>query len=373
MLPYRCYMAASVCVLLLWLGTAGPVAAQQDGAKVPKKVIIGYVTSWGNTLPNPKLLTHINYAFGAVNKSFDGIVIQNPDRLRQVVELKKAASCLKVLLSIGGWASGGFSEMADNDTGRVKFALACAATVQEFGLDGIDIDWEYPTSSMAGITASPDDRENFLKLMKAVRQAIGSKKLLTIASISGAEFIDFAKVMPWIDYVNIMAYDMGVPPKHQAALYRSGMSGDLTVEESVKAHLAAGIPAAKLVMGVPFYGHGINEVASDIKYKDIFSLKKVVSRWDDTAKAAYLVDSRNRFICSYEDARSICMKCRYLKSRGLSGMMLWNTEGDTSDDALEKLIFKELEATEAGNNTPSSGVAAGPAETGKQDRVHEKS
>ena len=104
------------------------------------KVVIAYVTSWSKVIPNPSLVTHINYAFGHVTDSFNGVRINNEERLRQIVALKEKAPHLKVLLSIGGWGSGRFSEMAADEQNRLSFAKDCQRVVQEFGLDGIDID-----------------------------------------------------------------------------------------------------------------------------------------------------------------------------------------------------------------------------------------
>ena len=69
---------------------------------IEAKRIVGYVTSWSNVMPDPKLLTNINYAFGHVNDTFDGVRIDNPDRLKRIVELKNATvswrcSCLSVV------------------------------------------------------------------------------------------------------------------------------------------------------------------------------------------------------------------------------------------------------------------------------------
>ncbi len=68
-----------------------------------------------------------------------------------------------------------------HDEYRRAFATDCDRVVKEFALDGIDIDWEYPTSSMANISSSPDDTENFTLLMQDIRAAIGNEKELTLA------------------------------------------------------------------------------------------------------------------------------------------------------------------------------------------------
>ena len=91
------------------------------------KVVVGYVTSWTREMPSPMYLTHINYAFGHVNKKFNGVRVDNPDRLKAIVALKMQKPSLKVCLSIGGWGSGGFSEMVSNKSSRDSFALDCQA------------------------------------------------------------------------------------------------------------------------------------------------------------------------------------------------------------------------------------------------------
>ena len=185
--------------------------------------------------------------------------IDNENRLRDIVALKQVKPELKVLLSIGGWGSGRFSEMAADDNNREAFAKDCRRVLDEFQLDGIDIDWEYPTSSAAKISSSPDDTKNFTLMMKAIRKAIGKKKLLTLATVANANYIDFKKINSYIDLVNVMAYDMASAPKHHSALYRSDNSGRITSHESVNAHLVAGVPLSKLVLGMPFYGRGGNK------------------------------------------------------------------------------------------------------------------
>ena len=188
-------------------------------------VVVAYVTSWTNEVPDPAVMTHINYAFGHVNDTFNGVRIDNPDRLRMIVGLKQQNPALKVMLSVGGWGSGRFSEMAATQENRQAFALDCRRVVNEFGLDGIDIDWEYPTQGGAGISSSPDDTKNFTLLMATLRKVLGKKQLLTAATVSSAQFIDFKSCIQYMDFVNVMAYDMGNPSQHHAALFPSDISG----------------------------------------------------------------------------------------------------------------------------------------------------
>jgi chitinase len=308
----------------------------------PRKMIVAYVTSWTNDTPDPRYLTHINYAFGHVTDDFSGVRIDNPQRLKDIVNLKKGTPTLKVMLSIEGWGSGKFSEMAGLESNRKKFAKDCFRMVQEFGLDGIDIDWEYPTSGSAGISSSPNDTQNYTLLMSEIRSQIGKEKLLTLASSANAGYIDFKAIEPVIDFVNIMTYDMSNPPYHQAGLYRSKYTQWLSVDEAVKAHKAAGIPMNKLVLGMPFYGHGKDGIPDFIDYKEVVKLTGFIKKWDDVAKAPFLENANGEFVCTYDDPRSIKAKCNYILEQKMLGAMCWEYSGDTADGVLRKTIFDTL-------------------------------
>jgi len=305
-----------------------------------EKVIVAYVTSWTNSMPDPAYVTHINYAFGHVNDSFDGVRIDNEERLHQIVALKKNAPHLKVLLSIGGWGSGRFSEMAAKEDLRHSFAADCQRVVNEFKLDGIDIDWEYPTSTLADISASPDDTENFTLLMHDIRKSIGKDKLLTLASAATAEFIDFRAIDRYMDFINIMTYDMGSAPIHHAPLYRSQYAGKNTAHESVEKHHAAGVPYHKLVLGMPFYGRGgQNGFPRGMKYKALEYLEGYERKWDEDAQASYLADSTGTFVCGYENPRSIAVKCQYIQDKGLLGGMYWEYADDNETGDLRRSVY----------------------------------
>lgn len=308
-----------------------------------EKVIVAYVTSWSQVVPNPEYMTHINYAFGHVNKTFNGVDIDNEMRLRQIVDLKKQKPELKVMLSVGGWGSGRFSEMAADEDNRESFAGDCRRIVAEYGLDGIDIDWEYPTSSTAGISSSPDDTKNFTLLMRDVRKAIGKKKLLTLATVASAEYIDFKAILPYIDFVNIMSYDMGSAPKHHAALYPSDNSGRMTASKAVEAHLNAGVPASKLVMGMAFYGRGGKDYPNFQDFNKIDTSNKLFTqKWDEAAKVPYLTDEKGTFVFGFENPRSLALKCQYILDNNLLGGMYWEYSGDNLQGDMSRTLYESL-------------------------------
>lgn len=325
------------------------VASDEDSPKLyrlafdfeGKKVVVAYVTSWSRVIPDPTAMTHINYAFGHVNDTFDGVRVDNPRRLRMIVALKKQNPQLKVMLSVGGWGSGRFSEMSADRQRRRSFAEDCLRVVDEFGLDGIDIDWEYPTSSSAGISSSPDDRENFNLLMKDLRETLGADRLLTLASSAYAEYIDFHSCMRYLDFVNVMTYDMANAPKHHSPLYASENTKG-TSEGAVKAHVEAGVPVSQIVLGVPFYGRGGTVLPKFVDYRDIDMDGDFVVMWDEEAQAPYLADSDGRLVLGFDNVRSLKAKCQFIRKNGLLGVMYWDYAGDNDAGDLQRTLASEF-------------------------------
>ena len=327
---------ALACILALMM------PAWAGGHKDDGPVVAAYVTGWNEfkELPDCSVLTHINYAFGNVNKTYDGVTIQHPERLRQLVELKKDHK-IYIVLSIGGWTAGGFSEMASTERRRKAFARDCKRIVKEYHLDGIDMDWEYPSCDEAGISASPDDIDNFTLLMRELRKTLGKDYLLSCATIADARYVDFKAIEPYVDLVNIMMYDVGNPPYHHAALYRSEMSGRVRAQEAFQAHLNAGIPANKLVLGVPFYGRSVKGFG-DTAYGALVKRADVTRMWDDVAKVPYLVNGDGEFVCTYEDAESLAWKCRFVKQTGMRGAMYWEYRCDDEAGTLRNAVWNGI-------------------------------
>ena len=326
------------CVIIAVFGCE---AAKVNGADSCMKVV-AYVTSWSEEMPDPKFMTHINYAFGHVNESFDGVRIDNPVRLSRIARLKKVKPELKVLLSVGGWGSGRFSEMAADPVLRGRFAADCRRVADEYGLDGIDIDWEYPGSNAAGISASEADPGNFVKLLAAIRDAIGPERLLTIASSAWGTGCRFSEILPYVDFINIMTYDMAQAPSLHNALYSSGRQGGMSAEKGVAIHLGGGVPASKFVLGIPFYGRGASPYQNFVDYKDVALKPGCTEGWDDVAKTPYIADKSGSVVLGFENPKSIGYKCDFIVQRGLGGAMYWDYAGDNAGSELREAVARGM-------------------------------
>ena len=226
-------------------------------------IVLAYFTEYTEVMPDPTLLTHINYAhgrFGNPKTGDGGIVITESKKapLKKVVELKSKNPKLKVMLMIGGWGAhaDGFSMMARDAAKRTAFCKAVKAHIDTYGLDGVDIDWEYPTQSADNETGcDPSDTKNFNLVLQELRETIGTSKIISFASSSSAKYVDWKTAMKYIDYVNVMTYDMGAAPNaHNSPLHKSALFNHRSWDESIDAHVKGGVPKGRQVMGIPFYG-----------------------------------------------------------------------------------------------------------------------
>lgn len=136
---------------------------------------------------------------------------------------------------------------------------------------------------------------------------------------------------------------MGNPPSHNAPLYASSKHpGWYDCDKSVKAFLSKGVPATKLVLGMPFYGHGKGSYGNFVDFKDIKVADGCTECWDDEAKVPFITDKDGNFVLSYDNARSIGLKCDYILSQDLLGGMFWDDAGDNSSLTLHKVIAGKL-------------------------------
>ncbi|MEA3138519.1 MAG: chitinase [Gammaproteobacteria bacterium] len=339
--------------------------------------IVGYVAGWATPAVIPSGLTHVNFAFARIGPDGRAALADTSleTSLLRVVALKKTNPRLKIIISIGGWQADGFSDAALTDASRAVFADSAVELVRKYALDGVDIDWEYPGQGVAGIKYRTEDRQNFTRLLKALRDKLdlasaaqgrtgGNRYSLTIAS-ADREYFDHTEMDTlhvYLDWINVMSYDFfnSLTPTtgHHAGLYKASAASptDRDADTSVKQHLAAGIPPEKIVLGVAFYGRGFTgvrpinrglnqpyerfEAAHDYSElaNSLISRQGFVRYWDDRAKAPYLWNSVSRTFITYDDPQSIRTKAQYVKAHHLGGMMFWELSEDRNDELLDVIV-----------------------------------
>ena len=370
-------------------------------------------------------LSVINYAFGNVtpdatgqvvckladewadyqvpwtaNQSVDGNAVSWPNPIlgnfQQLKALKALHPNIKVVISLGGWSlSKYFSDAALTPASRSAFVQSCVDLFIKGNLpdpgwggmggtgaaagvfDGIDIDWEYPGAAGAdGNIYRPEDTHNFTALLAEFRSQLNAVRpglLLTIASPAAKNKyskIELAKVSRYVDWFNLMTYDFHVASEAstnlQANLYplrKDPSDPQYSVDGAVQGYLRAHVPAEKIVVGLPFYGHGWTGVTNsnhglfqmatgpatgtwEAGSEDFKVLETLVGtngfvRYSDKKTgAAWLFDGTTFW--TFDDPQSIAAKTDYIKDNDLGGAMFWELSGDDAAGTLVGAISSGL-------------------------------
>jgi len=191
--------------------------------------------------------------------------------IRRTLALKEKNPDLKVLFSVGGWTAGGwiFSDMAQNRTRRTMFIQSAVHFMNYFGLDGIDLDWEFPAYDMLPeVPTDPEDKQHFTALMKEMGEAFKKHEppyLLTFAAAAdpykanNAYYLD--EVHPHVDWFNVMAYDYhgawdnftGIDQPLYGKWEESFVGHPMyqfNMHDTIQYYIDNGVPPEKLVLGV---------------------------------------------------------------------------------------------------------------------------
>jgi chitinase len=333
-------------------------------------------------------LTRVNYAFANIEngKIVEGFA-HDRENFQVLHNLKQVNPQLQIVVSVGGWTwSGAFSDMVLTAASRKTFIDSAVQFVRDHQLDGLDVDWEYPGSIGNGNVFRPEDKQNYTFFLKELRsrfdiegKRLGRHLVTSIAVGASAEFIsntEMSQVQRYVDSVNLMSYDYyesssDATTGHHAPLYTNPSDPKhVSADASVKLFEQAGVPAHKLILGVPFYGHAWADVGDTnhglyqpgkkatvwATYHDIagtFLSTGFVRYWDSVASAPYLYNPATRMFVSYEDPESIAAKCQYVLKQDLGGIMFWDYLSDTADHALLNSINRGL-ASGPGSQTASA-------------------
>ncbi|WP_157358082.1 glycoside hydrolase family 18 protein [Amycolatopsis nigrescens] len=376
--------------------TATPAENATNATPAAVGKVLGYFTQWGvygrnyhvknvETSGSAAKLTHINYAFGNVtngqcalgdayadydkfygaDQSVDGKSdTWDAGALRgnfgQLKRLKAMHPNLKVLFSFGGWTwSGGFGQAARNPA---AFADSCYKLINDprwAGVfDGIDIDWEYPNA--CGLTCDTSGPAAFKNLSSALRAKFGSKLVTAAISADGSQggkldAADYGGAAQYLDWYNVMTYDFfgawaakGPTAPHSPLNSYNGIpTQGFNSDAAIQKLKSKGVPAAKLLLGIGFYGRGWTGVTQsapggtatgaapglyEAGIEDYKVLKSKCPATGTIAGTAYAHCGNQWW--SYDTPSTIAGKTAYARSQGLGGSFFWELSGDTTNGEL---------------------------------------
>ncbi len=336
-----------------------------------KKAVIAYYSGSLAAIDtfNATQFTHIIYCFGhlkdnqlVLRGSKDTLLIQ------KMVAMKQQNKKLKVLLSLGGWGGcAPCSEAFNTNEGRTTFAQSVKSLSDYFGSDGIDLDWEYPSiEGFPGHKFMAEDKANFTSLVIKLREVLGKKSTITFAAGGFQRFLDNAvdwdAVMPVVNYVNLMTYDLvsgfSTVTGHHSALYSTPSQKEST-DNCVQSLLSKGVPAKKMIIGAAFYARtweGVaptnNGVYQSGRFKYFIGYNQFPERiseksgytlyWDSTAHAPYAYNPTEKSYATFDNIKSMEEKTQYVLKHKLGGIMFWQLGHDTSKDGLLDAINRTL-------------------------------
>ncbi|WFC98033.1 chitinase [Malassezia yamatoensis] len=342
--------------------------------QVDEHVMIGYFPNWAIYQRNYKpcdvpveKLTHIFYAFANINPE-DGSVfltdLWSDQQIKydqqgeeqnhlygnffQFLQYKKQHRHLKLLLSIGGWSYSSNFRCLDDPQKRSRFAESAVQLLADNGLDGLDVDWEYPETKQQS--------HIYTQLLRELRSRLDAyhsevtpnepRYLLTVAAPAAPqkyEMLDIREMDSFLDFWNLMTYDFSGSwdsnANPQANLYGSPLS----VQRSVEYYASHGTKASKLVVGIPLYGRGFNgtkghgdrysQVAPGSLEAGVYSyrelpLNNATEHFDKRSGAGFSYDPSQGQLISYDTVESARAKANYIQKKGLLGAMFWELSGD---------------------------------------------
>ena len=313
-------------------------------------------------------LTHIIFSF--CHLKGNRLAVDNAGdtaTLQRLVALKKRNPQLKVLLSLGGW--GGCETCSDvfsTEPAREEFSQSVKQLLTYFKADGLDLDWEYPAiSGYPGHRFVPEDKPNFTRLVAQLRKAIGPKNEISFAAGGFTTFlqqsIEWKKVMPLLDRVNLMTYDLvhgySQVTGHHTPIYSTPQQKE-SADNAIRFLDSVGIPRNKLVIGAAFYARIFENVDSvnnglyqpgkfkkgvpfKLYPKEFTEENGYVYHWDPVAKAPWLYNAKQKLFVTYDDTTSMRLKTAYAVDQKLNGIMFWQLADDTTSNGLLDVIYEE--------------------------------
>ena len=354
------------CFLLLLFIVINSLLAQKT-VQTKSCNVLGYYAGNAEQIDNYNVsqLTHIIFSF--THLQANRLHVENKkdsETIRKLVSLKKKYPALKIILSMGGW--GGCehcSAVFNTEEGRKEFALSSKELLNYFGADGIDLDWEYP--AITGYPQHqflPEDKPNFTALIKEIRKQFGDKYEISFAAGGFTDYIlqsiEWDKVMPLVNRVNLMTYDLvngyATVSGHHTPLYSTPQQKE-SIVNAVDMLDSLHVPLNKQDVGAAFYArifklqdtlqNGLYQPCTFLKGVDYNQFSQYVLKdsnyvyhWDSAAHAPYYFNAKEKLLVSFDDKKSIAEKTRYVMNKGLDGIMFWELTNDVYNNGLLQSI-----------------------------------
>jgi len=278
--------------------------------------------------------------------------------VKQLYILKKKNRNLKMLLSIGGYnGSPALAAGVSTQAGRRRFIATAVELITDWGFDGIDVDWEYPTNAQ--------EARNYVLILSELRKALDRYSadnklnyhfLLTVASPAGSSHyntMDLKNMNRWIDAWHLMAYDYAGPwdstTGHQSNVFldkKNPLATKLSTDGTLNAYIAAGIPPEKIHMGMALYGRSFSNTAGLGKSysgtagdsEGIYRLNELprpgaTTSHSSSLMASWTYDSSKKELVTMDDLKSGQAKAGYINQRSLGGAFYWEASGDRTGSA----------------------------------------
>ncbi|KAH9046886.1 glycoside hydrolase family 18 protein [Lactarius hengduanensis] len=347
-----------------------------ETAMPPGKYSVGYFVNWGiygrkfppSSIPAQDL-THILYAFANIRPNTGEVFLSDLwadqdihypgdswsdsgtnlyGNFKAIYELKKRHRHLKLLLSIGGWTySPSFHPVVVSPAHRAEFVRSAVSLVEDYGLDGLDVDYEYPQNDAQA--------RGYVELLRELRAALDEharrkyadyRFLLTIAAPCGPDNyhkLHIREMVPLLDFWNLMAYDFSGSwdkvANHQANMF----GGPISASQAVEWYISRGVPRHRVILGVPLYGRsflhtdgpgtpfsGLGQGSWESGVYDYRALPlpgSYILR-DERVMASWTYDYVHKEMISYDDEVVGRWKGEYIAQEGLGGSMFWELSGD---------------------------------------------
>ena len=320
MLQFSPFQAVLGAVTLFLLTTnAATSHAAPEPARVPTFKVVAYIPNWidleafAPTIDYDKI-THINIAFeNPVNDEGD----LSFDVKNEILIAKAHENKVPILISIGGGSASGDKILLaryfslTSEAKRAGFVARLAAYISQHKFDGLDVDLEGPSIG-----------KNYGVFIRDLAAALKPKGKLLTAALSqgyGGGSVP-ASVFEHFDFVNIMAYDGAgywspdAPGQHSSLEF---------AKSNVQYWLRRGLPKAKAVLGVPFYGYGFGAAfrQRDYSYTDIVNAYPGAENLDEEGNTIW-----------YNGIPTITAKAQFVKDQGLAGMMIWSLDYDVKGE-----------------------------------------